>query len=126
MASRDAAESAWEDVTESGVEEVRAFVPETAFDSGERLVYVHSYGSQNCSAMTLDGAPRIADDGPPAVETSLTRTAPADQPCGDAIASVHILLRLSFDSTAAVPDVVEAHVAGARDGPDELRLEAKR
>lgn len=125
LASRDAAEAAWEDVTEAGVEEVRAFIGETAFDAGERLVYLHSYGSQTCYEMNLTGDPRIADDGLPALEATVDRTAPADQPCGDAVVSVHLLLRLSFDPSAPLPNVVEARVAGNRDEPEQLLLEAQ-
>jgi hypothetical protein len=126
LASREAAETAWEDETEAGVEEVRAFIGATAFEAGERLVYVHSYGSQTCYEMTLDGEPRIADDGLPVVEATVDRTAPADQPCGDAVVSVHLLLRLSFDPSAPSPDTLEVHVAGNREEVEELRLEAKR
>lgn len=113
-------------MTEAGVEEVRAFIGETAFEAGERLVYLHSYGSQTCYEMTLDGEPRIADNGLPVVEATVDRTAPPDQPCGDAVVAVRLLLRLSFDRSLPSPDAVEARVAGNRDETEELLLEAQR
>jgi hypothetical protein len=125
LASREAAETTWEDVTEAGVEEVRAVIGETAFESGQRLVYLHSYGPQTCYEMNLDGEPRVGDHGLPVVEATVDRTAPTDQPCGDAVVAVHLLLRLSFEPSAPAPDVVEALVAGTRDQPEELLLEAR-
>lgn len=126
LASGEVAEAYFANGENGDVEAVRTFIDETAFGAGERLLYVHTYGPQTCYALTLDRAPRIATNGRPLVETTVTRTAPADEPCGDAVTPVRILLRLSFDPTAGIPDAVDVRVAGHWDDSTELQLMAER
>jgi hypothetical protein len=123
VASRDAAETYYGHVDDEGV---RAFVDETDFESGDRLVYLEAYAPQTCYEMSLAEDPYVAENGLPTVETTVERLADDDEPCGDAMTAVDVLLRLSFDLEGGSTDVVEAHVTGHRDEPEELLLEAER
>lgn len=123
VASEDAAERYYGDVEDDGV---ATFVEKTDFEGGDRLVYLQAYGPQTCYEMTLDGDPFVSSNGVPTVEAVVERTAPEDQPCGDAMTLVGVLLRLSFDLDASTIDVLEAEIDGSRDQPEELTLEARR
>lgn len=122
--SREAAMDYFGDVDESGAEAVRTFIAETAFDAGDRLVYLHAFAPQTCYELVLAGKPRITQDGLPLVIAEVSRTAPADQPCGDAMTPVRLLCRLSFDPVAGIPNSVTAEISGHRDEPEHLRIEA--
>ena len=129
VATREAAEARFGDPKEGSdddVEAVREFVEETDFDAGDHLLYVESYGPQTCYELVLDGEPKIAENGLPRVDARVDRTEPEDQPCGDAVTPVHLLVRLSFDLDAGPADVVEVRVADGWDEVDELRLDAER
>lgn len=101
-----------------------AFVEETDFDNGERLLYLLGFGSQTCYELVLADDPMVTDNGIPRVETAANRTAPAEQPCGDAITPIDLLVRLSFDPSAGSPDVVEATVPTMDGSPVEVTLDA--
>lgn len=126
LATRDAADRYFGDVDGSGADEVRTFVDETSFESGDRLLYVHSFAPQTCYELVLDDQPRVAENGLPLVKTELDRLAPADHGCGDAVTPVRLLLRLSFDLDGGSTDVVEVHVSGRADGTEELLVETER
>lgn len=123
VASRDAAEEYYGEIDD---EDVRAFVEETDFGSGDRLVYLEAYAPQTCYEMVLADDPHVAENGLPTVETAIDRLADDDVACGDAMTPVDLLLRLSFDPEGGSTDVVEARVASYRDDPEELTLEAER
>lgn len=128
VASREAADEYFGDsdeADESDAEAVRAFVDETDFDAGDRLLYVEAYAPQTCYELRLEGEPRIAENGLPLVAVRVDRTEPDDAPCGDAVTLVHLLVRLSFDLDAGPTDVVEVRVL-TDDGEtvDERRVEA--
>jgi hypothetical protein len=125
LASRDAAEAAFGAVEGDGADAVEEFVAGTAFDAGDRLLYVRAFGRQTCYDLGLEDEPAVAADGLPAVRVGVDRTAPEDQPCGDAITPVDLLLRLSFDPDAGSPDAVAVHVSGSVTGSEELLVEAE-
>lgn len=129
-ASREAAEEYFGDsdeADESDAEAVRAFVDETDFDAGDRLLYVDAYAPQTCYELVLEQEPQIAENGLPLVVVRVDRTEPDDAPCGDAVTLVHLLVRLSFDLDAGPADVVEVRVVDD-DGEnvDDQRVEAER
>lgn len=126
IATRDVAQQYFSAVKESGSDSVDAFIEETDFDAGDRLLYVRAFGSQTCYELVLSEEPSVADNGHPLVQTGVGRTAPADQPCGDAITPVRMLLRLSFDPDAGSVAVVEVQVSGGKSETEELLLEAER
>lgn len=115
------------DTTDEDSDKVQTFVSETAFGDGERLVYVQAFAPQTCYELVLREDPSIGSNGLPVVDTALNRTAPADQPCGDAITPVELLVRLSFDSDGPPADVVTVQVTGS-DGNQQagFQLEAER
>lgn len=123
VASRDAAEEHYGEVDD---EDVQAFVDETEFESGDRLVYLEVYAPQTCYELALAGDPYVAENGLPTVEAAIDRLADDDVACGDAMTPVDLLLRLTFDLEGGSTDVVEARVASYRDDPEELMLEAER
>jgi len=125
LASRDAAEAAFGAVEGDGADAVEEFVAGTAFDAGDRLLYVRAFGRQTCYDLVLAEEPAVDADGLPAVRVGVDRTAPEDQPCGDAITPVDLLLRLSFDPDAGSPDAVAVHVSGSVTGSEELLVEAE-
>lgn len=126
VASRDIAEAYWSDAEGTGAEAVRTFVEDTAFDDGDRLLYLQAYGPQTCYDLALEADPEIGENGLPQVRASIGRTAPEDEPCGDAITTVRLLLRLSFDPEAGTADVVEVTVTEDEGESEELLLEARR
>ncbi|MEF8800445.1 MAG: hypothetical protein V5A38_09370 [Halolamina sp.] len=126
LASHEAADEYFGEVEADGADAVRTFVDETAFESRERLVYVHAYAPQTCYELVLDGEPHIAEDGDPVVRTELDRTAGEDEACGDAVTPVRILLRLSFDTDGGAASRVDVHVAGTQDTTEVLTLEAQQ
>lgn len=71
------------------------FIDETDFDS-EALVYIQSIAPQLC--YTLDVGEFAVDDGTLTATATTPRTAPDDQPCGDAMISPSALVRLTFSS----------------------------
>lgn len=130
VAGREAADQYFSDpdeADESDAETVRAFVDETDFDAGDRLLYVEAYAPQTCYELALEREPRVAENGLPLVAVRVDRTEPDDAPCGDAVTLVHLLVRLSFDLDAGPADVVEVRVLDD-DGEnvDEHRVEAER
>lgn len=124
VASRDAAVEAFGRVDGDEHETACAFLDGTAFDAGERLVYVEASAPQLCYELRLGREPRVAETGRTRLTLDVARTAPPENPCADVITAVDLLLRLSFDSGAS--DVVSVAVTGHRDRPEELRLEARR
>lgn len=108
-------------------EALQTFLEETDFEAGDRLLYVEGYAPQTCYELVIDEEPKIAANGLPAVGLGVNRTAPDDQPCGDAITAVDSLLRLSFDIENGAPtDVIEVTVTGYKDDPEELLIEIDR
>ncbi|MEF8812591.1 MAG: hypothetical protein V5A55_02075 [Halovenus sp.] len=126
LATRDAAEGYFGAVDGSGAEAVRTFIDETAFDAGDRLLYIQAFARQTCYDLVLEGEPAVGANGLPGVRVGLDRTAPEDEPCGDAITPVDLLLRLSFDLDAGSTDVVEVQVSGSLNDPEDLLIEAER
>lgn len=126
LASREAAYEYFGDVDERGAAQVRTFIDETGFDAGDRLLYLHAYAPQTCYKLVLDDEPQIAQNGLPRIDARVDRTAPDDQPCGDAVTSVRLLVRLLFNPEAGSTDVVEVHISGHRDESEELLIEAER
>lgn len=122
VASADAAERYYSDVED----DVAAFVEDTDFEAGDRLVFLQAYAPQTCYELVLDGEPHVSTNGIPTVEAAVERTASEDEPCGDAMTAVEVLLRLSFDLEASSTDVLEAEIGGHQDEPEELTLEAER
>jgi len=126
LASSDAAEEHFGAVDGNGADAVRTFVDGTAFDSGDRLLYVRAFARQTCYQLVLEDEPAVAENGRPTVRVGVDRTAPEEQVCGDAITAVDILLRLSFDPDAGSPDAVAVDVSGSLNESEELLLEAER
>ena len=115
------------DTTDEAADEVQTFVSETAFEDGERIVYVRAYAPQTCYALRLKEDPFIDTNGLPVIRTEITRTAPVDQACGDAITPVDLLLRLSFDPDGPHPSAVAVQVTGGDGNEQEgFQLEAER
>lgn len=127
LASRSIATEYFGDVDDNGDNEVQSFIEETSFEEGDRLVYVQGYAPQTCYELTLREEPSIDTNGLPVVNTEVTRTVPADEPCGDAITPVDLLVRLSFDVDSPPADVVGIRVTGSADNQREgFQLEAER
>lgn len=115
------------DTTDDDADEVETFVAETAFADGERLVYVQAFAPQTCYELRLRDEPFVDANGLPVVDTELSRTAPADQACGEAITPVDFLVRLSFDPDGPQPDAVAVQVTGSDGNEKEgFQLEAER
>jgi hypothetical protein len=115
------------DTTDEDSDKVQTFVSETAFGDGERLVYIQAFAPQTCYELVLGEDPSIGSNGLPVVDTALNRTAPADQPCGDAITPVELLVRLSFDSDGPPADVVTVQLTeSGGDQQSGFQLEAER
>ena len=107
------------DSSDDAADDVQTFVSETAFEDGERLVYVQAFAPQTCYELVLHEDPFVDANGLPMVDTRLTRTKPADEPCGDAITPVDLLVRLSFDPDSPPADVVGVQVTGASGNEQE-------
>jgi hypothetical protein len=104
------------DTTDEAADEVQTFVSETAFEDGERIVYVRAYAPQTCYALRLKEDPFIDTNGLPVIRTEITRTAPVD-----------LLLRLSFDPDGPHPSAVAVQVTGGDGNEQEgFQLEAER
>lgn len=71
------------------------FIDETDYDA-EALVYVQSIAPQIC--YRLDVGEFAVDDGTLTAHVTTPRTAPDDEPCGDAVISPRALIRLTFTS----------------------------
>lgn len=125
VSSHEAAERYYAD-PDGSEDGAGAFVEETDFEGGETLVFVEAYAPQTCYRLGLESDPRVGSDGLPTVQARVDRTAPEDDPCGDALTAVRLLLRLSFDPDGPPADAVEVAVSGHRDEPEELLLEAER
>lgn len=124
LASRSAADAAFTAATGSDADAVRAFVSETAFDDGETLLFVRALAPQTCYALELDDEPTVDEAGRPQVSLAVTRTAPPEDLCGEAITPVSVLVRLAFAQT--VPDTLSVTVSGRGDQPTQLELQAIR
>ncbi|WP_245547774.1 hypothetical protein [Halovivax ruber] len=124
LASRSAADAAFTAATGSDADAVRAFVSETAFDDGETLLFVRALAPQTCYALELDDEPTVDEAGRPQVSLAVTRTAPPEDLCGEAITPVSVLVRLAFART--VPNTLSVTVSGRGDQPTELELQAIR
>ncbi|WP_247731097.1 hypothetical protein [Halovivax limisalsi] len=126
VASRDVATSYFEPDGEDTPDAVATFVEETAFDDGERLLFVQAWGPQTCYELQLGADPRVGGNGLTQVEFAVERTAPESRACGDAMTPVNLLLRLSYDPDGPDPDVVSASVGGDAASPAEFEIEADR
>ncbi len=120
LASREAVEAQFGEITRDSV---AAFLDATAFDAGDRLVYLQAYGSQTCYELALTGDPEVSA-GTPTLSTAVRRTAGENAVCGAAITPVTLLVRLSFDPDRRMPAVVTARVADG--GETTLTLQARR
>lgn len=125
VATRETAEAYFGDGDEAGSDDVRGFIDRTAFEDGDRLLYIQAYAPQTCYELALDGAPSVAEDGRPRVETAVRRTASDEVPCGDAVTAVRLLLRLSFHPGAGVPEAVAVRVTGDRSQEDVFEVATK-
>jgi hypothetical protein len=126
LASRSVADKYFGETDESGAEDVRAFIADTEFGAGDRLLYLQSYAPQSCYALTIADDPTITEDGVPRVDASIDRTAPDDYACADVITTVRLLVRLSFASNTEPSDVVEIHIASSRGTSEPFRIRAER
>jgi len=114
------------DSSDDDADEVETFVSETAFEDGERLAYVQAFAPQTCYELVLHQDPFVDANGLPVVDTRLTRTKPSEEPCGDAITPVDLLVRLSFDPDGPPADVVGVQVTGVSGNKQEgFELEAE-
>jgi len=102
-----------------GDTDAEGFVAETDFDGGERILYVRAVARQTCYELRVNGEPQVTG-GVLSVSVGITRTAPADEPCGDAMTPVATLVRFSFDPAGPPADVVTVAMAGESGA---LRLE---
>lgn len=115
------------DADGADVGKVEAFIEETDFEAGDRLLYVEAYAPQTCYELILTDDPEVAANGLPAVAMTVNRTEPDDQPCGDAMTPVDSLIRLSFDIENGSPtDVIEVAVSGYKDEAEKLLIEIDR
>lgn len=126
LASESAADESFDDVDGEGADAVRTFIDETAFNAGDRLLFVQAYGQQTCYQLILDDEPTIKTNGVPLVRAAVDRTAQDDEACGDAITPVNLLVRLSFGVDGPSANIVEVQVAGPTDTTEVLELEAER
>jgi hypothetical protein len=107
--------------------QLQTFISETSFEEGEGLVYVQAFAPQTCYELVLGEEPSIRTNGLPVVDTELNRTAPDDQACGEAITSVGILVRLSFDPDGPPADVVVVQVTDSDGNQQEgFQVEAEQ
>ncbi|MFC7325917.1 hypothetical protein ACFQMF_15220 [Halorubrum rutilum] len=126
VASRSVA-AEYFDIDDNRSGEVGGFVAETAFEDGERLVYVQAYAPQTCYELVLGDEPSIDANGLPVVDTELTRTKPIGEPCEDAITPVDLLVRLSFDPDGPPADVIVIQIADSAGTEQEgFQLEAEQ
>lgn len=115
------------DTDDDEFSEVQTFISETAFEEGERLVYVQSYAPQTCYELVLRDEPFINTNGLPVVDVELKRTEPVGESCDDAITPVDLLVRLSFGSDSPPGDVVVVQVTNSAGTAQEgFQLEAER
>lgn len=127
VGSETVAEEYFESVDEDDAEEVRQFVDETDFGAGDYLLYVEAYAPQTCYELILGDNPEVAENGLPNVALEVNRIQPDEQPCGDAMTAVDLLVRLSFDLGKGGPvDIIEVTVAEHRDEPEDLTIETIR
>ncbi len=63
LASERAAAEYFGDLDEADSDEVQAFIEETPFADGDRLVYVQAFGPERCYRLELTEAPFIAEMG---------------------------------------------------------------
>jgi hypothetical protein len=110
LASRSAADRYFGESDESGAIDVRAFITDTEFGAGDRLLYLQSSAPQSCYTLTIVDEPTITEDGIQRVDTSIERTVPDDYACADVITTVRLLVRLSFASNTDPPDIVKVHI----------------
>ena len=123
LASREAADGYFGD-TDDDV--VQSFVDETNFQAGERLLFVRVYASQTCYRLAIEEEPSVTDDGRPHVAVRTERTAPENEPCGDAMTPTRALLRLSFAADAPLPETAVVDVSGGYGEPETLVVEAEQ
>ncbi len=127
LASQRIATEYFGDVDDADSDEVQAFIEETPFADGDRLVYVQAFAPEQCYKLELTEAPFIAENGLPVVETAVSRTASDDEECEESDTAVELLVRLSFDADGPPADVVTVRVSGATDNREEgFQIEAER
>ena len=125
LASETVAREYFGDV--EGGEAVMPFVEATGFEGGDRLVYVQAYTPETCYELVLAKEPVFGKDGQPILEMEARRTAPAEDPCGEAITPVELLVRLSFAVEAPPVETVIVRVDGTVGTDQErLRIDAER
>lgn len=124
IASRDVATEYFDPST--GDDAVQTFISETAFDAGDRLVYIQAFAPQTCYKLVLREDPYVDAEGVPVVDTVLRKIESTDVACGEALTPVDMLIRLSFDPESPPGDVVEVKVTDA-DGTQQegFQLEAE-
>ena len=123
LASSEAADGYFGDTDD---EVVQSFVEETNFQAGESLLFVRVYASQTCYRLAIEEEPTITEDGRPHVAVRTERTAPDEEPCGDAMTPTRALLRLSFADDAPRPEEAVVDVAGGYGEPETLTVEAEQ
>lgn len=127
VASRSVADEYFGDADDDGGDEVRAFIEETSFEDGDRLVYVQAFTPEACYELELVEEPFIAENGLPVVETEVIRTEAADEPCEGTATAVELLARLSFDADGPPADVVAVRLTGSTgDTQEGFQVEAER
>lgn len=123
IASRDAVNAYYGDIDD---EDVQAFIEDTDFEGGDRLLYVQAYGRQTCYELQLADEPQDSQDGETTIDTEVVRTADENMACGEAITPVKLLLRLSFEFDSRSVDTVEVNITGHRGETERLTLDARR
>ncbi len=88
----------------------REFVEATAFGNGEVLIYLATTARQTCYSLEIDRIEVAGEDV--AIDAAAARTAPREDPCGDAITPLAAFVRLSFEPDGGMPGAVRAHFAG--------------
>lgn len=110
-----------------GSEEVMPFVEATEFEAGDRLVYVQAFAPETCYRLALANEPVVEEGGQPILAMEAKRTAPAADPCGEAITPVELLVRLSFATDAPPAETVIVRIDGTvGTGREQIRLDAER
>lgn len=107
LRTRDARDDALENLDH---DRTREFVEGTAFEDGEFLVYLATTARQTCYSLEIDRVEVVGDEV--AIDTAAARTAPPEDPCGDAITPLAAFVRLSFDPDGGMPAAVRVHFAG--------------